>query len=176
MTTKDIQKAIAEARAKRLDPLDMLAERVVFAGFAPDMEAGRRFVMKHEAHARLQAMGIFHKAVQEFMEKGLLNRSETCLGSLYWLSDEERQLVKNWEQETGNMVYHVVKAGSEAGELGVMYSFLYVGKDMGEWLIDREDISEKTPWTYTYCHTYPDFSEPGRIGVEYRFGGVVRVA
>ena len=174
MKKKDILRFIHESG--RENTLDWLARRVLENGLAADLEAGRKFLMKHEAHARLQAMGIYPAVISEFMRDGTLNRSESGLASLYWLDEAEKKMVRDWEQETGNLVYHVVKAGSEAGDLGVMYSFLYVSRSLEEWYTDREDIETRTPWTYTLCTTYPDNSEYGRIAVQYRFGGVVRVA
>ena len=176
MTIKDIQKAIKEGQALKQSPLDVAAAKVLQVGIVSDMEAAQRYVMKHEAHARLQLMNVFPKAIFEFMERGVLNKSEAPLGALYWLDEDEKKIVSDYEQRTGNLVYHVTKAGSDRGDLGVMYSLYYVSRDFGEWLVDREDIAQGTPWTYTYCATYPRNSESGRISVEYRNGGVVRVA
>lgn len=50
-------------------------------------------MMKKEAISRMLRLGLHPNAVQEFKEEDKLNRSEGP-GLLYWLTDEERQIVK----------------------------------------------------------------------------------
>jgi len=133
-----------------------------------------------EALLRMKKLNIHENAIREFEDEGKLNLSEGVriygarVGVLYWLNDEERKMVKAWEEETGCMVYHVIKNYLKDG--GCCYSFLYVSKDVDEWGMDNEDLEEGTP--YAYVKNVPDdwCSEIGRIGVEPAFGGVVRVA
>lgn len=39
-------------------------------------------------------------------------------------------MVREWEKETGNMVYHVIKDNTE---IGLLYTFLYVSDDTEDW-------------------------------------------
>ena len=58
-----------------------------------------------EALLRMSKLQIHSNAIKEFLESGKLNRSER--GILYWLEQDEEKMVREWEKETGNMVYHV---------------------------------------------------------------------
>ena len=74
-----------------------------------------------EALLRMDKLKIHENAVNEFKENGKLNRSESAIvfgcrvGVLYWLTEEEEKMVREWEKDTGNLVYHVIKnhTGSE---------------------------------------------------------------
>lgn len=142
----------------------------------PDMDhvSAERAVMKQEAKNRMQIMRLHSNAVKDFMERDVLNRSETNIGSLYWLTEEEVQMVKDWEAENGYLVYHVLK--NNLHEIGLVYSLFYVSRETSDWKGDRADLKEGCPFVYCLNKSCPIFSEFGRIGVEYRFGGVVRIA
>lgn len=128
-----------------------------------------------EALLRMKKLDIHENAINEFKENGKLNKSEPAFGNkvgvLYWLDEDEQKMVKKWEKETGNMVYHVIKNHLKDG--GLCYSFLYVSKDADKWEMDNEDLEYGEPYAYVnsgWC------SEFGRIGIRKGFGGVVRVA
>ena len=140
-------------------------------------EIGRAQVS--EALLRMKALNIHENAIREFESEGMLNFSEKGMifgvpvGVLYWLDEEESKMVKAWEQETGNMVYHVIK---DHTTIGVMYSFLYVSTYTEEWERDREDLSEGYALAYVKNMENEDFSEYGGIGIKPCYGGVIRTA
>lgn len=132
---------------------------------------------KVEALLRMKKLGIHENAIREFMSEGKLNKSEPAWGNkvgvLYWLTEKEQKMVKEWEEETGNLVYHVIVNNLS---FGLCYSLLYVSKCTEEWEEDGLDLSEGCPYAYVKNVTDDECSEYGRIGIKPAFGGVVRVA
>ena len=125
-----------------------------------------------EAFERMKSMNLFHNAIEEFINEGKLNKSEN--GILYWLDDEEQQIVKDFEKEhEGYIVYHVILTKTYDGDL---YNLLYVNPDDEEWEYDRMDIANGETLAYVYNKEYPMFSEFGHISIVNRFGGMVRTA
>ena len=124
---------------------------------------------KAEALARMKMLGIHKNAINEFDKERRLNYSEPT-GALYWLTPEMQEIVNKFEQKWC-MVYHVIRSPTAYGE---MFSLLYVGNELTEWGMDREDIKHNMAFVYVYNKSDPDLSEFGTIGIEPRFGGVIR--
>lgn len=122
-----------------------------------------------EAVKRMKMLHILPRAIQEF-KSGVINRSEE-MGLLYWLDDEEKEMVKKFEEEREGVVYHVIMTETTMGR---MYSLLYVSKHTEEWEMDRADIHEERVFVYVVNKDMPDFSEFGTIGIRPSFGGVIR--
>lgn len=123
-----------------------------------------------EAVKRLETMKVHENVLREFREEGKLNKSER-IGVLYWLDDEEQEMVKEFEKENESVVYHVIHQHTNIGE---MYCLLYVSLEDGEWCIDREDLASGQALAYVINKTMPDCSEFGSIGVKPCIGGIVR--
>ena len=123
-----------------------------------------------EAVARMKLFGILKTPINEFKKEGVLNLSE-ALGLLYWLDDEEKKMVADFEKDNGGVVYHVIKTLSN---IGLMYSLLYVSNHTEEWEMDRADIQEGRAFVYVVNKDMPDCSEFGTIGIRPLFGGVLR--
>lgn len=124
-----------------------------------------------EALLRMGALQIHGNAIKEFLESGKLNRSEG--GILYWLEQDEEAMVREWEKETGNMVYHVIKSYTE---FGVLYTYLYVSDNTEDWEEDREDIENEIAFAYVKNVTDDWCSEYGTVGIKPMWGGVLRTA
>ena len=68
-----------------------------------------REAMKKEAERRIKMLNLHPNAVQDFIEEGRLNRSDRTrivspfgkhmIGALFWLNDEEKQMVAQIEKE-----------------------------------------------------------------------------
>lgn len=132
---------------------------------------------KHEALLRMKKLDIHENAIREFQKEGKLNLSEPALGNrvgvLFWLNEDEEKMVRDWEKETGHLVYHVIK--NNLMDIGLCYSFLYVSKDPDVWVRDNEDMEDGIQ--FAYVKTVDDYSsEYGTIGIRPGFGGVVRTA
>ena len=125
-----------------------------------------------EALLRMKNLKLHENVINEFKETGKINLSENG-GILYWLNEEENKMVRDWEKETGNLVYHVIKNNME---FGLCYSFLYVSPYTDEWLNDDEDLKEGYPIVYVKNVTDNTCSEYGSIGIRSNIGGLVRVA
>lgn len=125
-----------------------------------------------EALIRMKRLDLAENVIEEFHKNGKLNLSEIC-GILYWLNDEENKMVHEWEEKTGNIVYHVIKNNME---FGLCYSFLYVSPNTEEWVLDDKALEEGFPLVYVLNVDDKDCSEYGSIGIKSNIGGVVRVA
>ena len=112
------------------------------------------------------------EAIIQFKEDDIVMVSEAPMGGLYWLSDEEKEMVKQFEQENNALVYIVVRAFTN---LGKMDSLLYISDYEEEWEMENEDINEGYVFSYTINHDMPDCSEFGSIGVKPMFGGLLRI-
>lgn len=123
--------------------------------------------MKEEAISRMLRWGLHPNVVQEFREEDKLNRSENY-GFLYWLTDEEQQMVREFEQIHNKMVYHVIKTPTS---IGMTYNLLYVGEDVGEWILDNDDILQGQQLVYVKNMSVDDCSEFGSIGIERTIAG-----
>lgn len=75
--------------------------------------------MKEEALKRMKLLGMHKNAISEFEKENRLNKS-VMYGMLFWLTEEEKQLVNQWQEETGNLVYHVIENQFEFGTIGIL--------------------------------------------------------
>lgn len=129
--------------------------------------------MKQEALARMKLLDLHRNVVKDFETEGKINYSWGCLGILYWPTDEIREVVQKFENQTGYLVYHAM---DNETDIGHMVTLLYVSTEMDEWAADKQDLQEGCPLAYVENLTYPDCSEFGSVGVEPFNGGVVRTA
>lgn len=130
-----------------------------------------RIKQEMEAETRIKKLNLHPNAVKEFVEGRKLNLSER--GMLFWLNEDEEKMVRLWEEETHNIVYHIIKNNTE---FGLCYSFLYVSKYEEEWADDNYDLDEGYPLAFVK-NVDDDFSsEYGSIGIKSMFGGVIRTA
>lgn len=127
---------------------------------------------KTEAIERMRLLKLDEGVIKEFEEESKLNKSES-VGYLYWLNDEEKKMVEEWEEETGNLVYHV---RFDETQIGPLYSLFYVSKHEEEWEMDREDIKYGTAVVYVVNKMYDYCSEYGSIAFRSEIGGVVRTS
>lgn len=125
---------------------------------------------KQEAIARMKKLDIYAPAITEFEKENLVNKSEHG-GILYWLDENEQEMVKEFEEEYGAMVYHIIHNYTNFGEL---YSLLYVSKDKDEWDYDNDDLNHNICLAYVKNLNEDAFSEFGSIGIKSQFGGLVR--
>lgn len=126
---------------------------------------------KKEALQRMKALGIYSESIKQF-ERGMVSYSEPPMGANYWLDDEQKAIIKKFEEEYNALVYFGIRSYTEFGKLD---SFLYVSDNEEEWFMDNADIQEGYAVAYVYNHDVPEYSEIGSIAVRERFGGLVRV-
>lgn len=127
---------------------------------------------KKEAIRRMEALDIYSETIKQFEKEDLVSYSEPPLGTNYWLTTEQREIVNKFEKEYNALVYFAIRSYTEFGTLD---SFLYVSDHEEEWEMDNEDLKDGYVIAYVYNYDAPDFSEFGGIAVQPRFGGLVRI-
>lgn len=131
-------------------------------------------MQREEALKRLLSLKLHENVVNDF-KAGRLNLSERAklgnhiFGILYWLDDDEKKLVNDFEEKYGAVVYHVLKYHTE---FGVQYAFLYVGKNEEDWERDWEDAKENMACSYVTDGGW--VADVGLIGIKESGGGLVR--
>ena len=125
---------------------------------------------KQEAIARMKKLDIYVQAITEFEKENLVNKSEHG-GILYWLDENEQEMVKEFEEKYGALVYHIIHNYTSFGEL---YAFLYVSKNKDEWDYDNDDLNHNICLAYVKNLDEDTYSEFGSIGIKSQFGGLVR--
>lgn len=125
---------------------------------------------KQEAIERMKMLKIYSQAIKEFEKENVINVSEHG-GILFWLDDEQQEMVKKFEEKYNAVVYHVIHNYTEFGEL---YSLLYVSQHENEWDYDKDDIKHNIALCYVVNKNEENFSEFGSIGIRPQFGGVIR--
>ena len=127
---------------------------------------------KQEALERMKLLSLYPNIIREFEKDGIVNMSENG-GYLYWLDDEQREYVSDFEEEYNALVYHVIHNYTEVGE---MLTFLYVSDDEDEWGYDRDDLKAGYACAYVKNLDEDAFSEFGSVGIKPEFGGLIRTA
>ena len=124
--------------------------------------------IKDEAIERMELLQLHKNTIEDFKQSNKLNRSENA-GTLYWLTDEEKKLVNDFEKENaGTMVYHIIKTITQ--DLGIVYDLLYVTEDTEDWSIDRKYLQDDLVLSYTITEN----SESGFIKIKKLNGGIIR--
>lgn len=117
---------------------------------------------------RMELLQLHKNVIEDFRQNNKLNRSEN-FGILYWLTDEEKQLVKTFEKENaGTIVYHIIKTITQ--DLEIVYDLLYVTEDIEDWTIDREYLQDDLVLSYTITEN----PESGFIKIKKINGGLIR--
>ena len=128
-------------------------------------------VQKKEAVERMEKLELLPMCISEFKENGKTMLSMG--GILYNLNSTYQKMIDEWQEQTGNLVYHVILNRFEFGEC---LSMLYVSMDEEEWELDRGDLKMMTPLVYVKNLDYEPFSEYGCIQISKFFGGLRRIA
>lgn len=135
-----------------------------------------REIKKTEAINRMRAMDIIPDAINQFKNDDVVMISimaaEPPFGGLYWLGDEEKEMVREFEQEYNALVYLVVRSFTN---IGTMDNIFYVSDHQDEWFMDNADIDERYACVYVINHDMPDCNEFGSIAWKSIGGGILRV-
>lgn len=112
---------------------------------------------------------LYRSVIHDYKYNDRLHRSAGN-GILFWLSEEEQELVDNFEKTNPNCkVYHVIKTNTV--DFGTVYDLLYLTDDEGFVEKAKEDLKEGL----VLSHTISPFPESGLIEVKSINGGLVRV-
>lgn len=119
---------------------------------------------------RLKKLHIHQNVIDELKNNNQLNVSVAPLGSLYWLTKDEQEMVDTFERENANAkVYHIIKTYSKY--LGTVYDLLFVSKDEDNWNMERDNLEENL----VLSHSITNFPESGYIKIRSLNGGLVRL-
>lgn len=133
---------------------------------------------KAEAVKRMRRLGIFKPTIKDFEKNGLVCVSEPPYGAFYYIEDEDRQRIDEFEKKYNGLVYMVVRSYLRDGDGPVftMDNMLYVSDYPEEWDMDNELLDDGIVLAYVYNSAEPFFSESGDIRVQRTVaGGLVRV-
>ena len=134
-----------------------------------DFEKASREEMKEEALNRMKMLLLHQNVINEFKKENKLNKSEGPLGTLYWLDEEEGDIVKEYEKKWNVLVYHVIKTFTK--DMDVIYDLLYITDEKDYWEEDRNRLEQGI----VLSHTKSQFSESGDIFVINVSGGLARL-
>jgi hypothetical protein len=126
--------------------------------------------MKAEALKRMKLLQMQETTMKEFMVHDIVKVSEN--GILFKMNDEQSRMIKEWEDKTGHVVYHVIHSLSNFGEL---YDLLFVSKFMDDWATEATYIKQGIVFAYDVNVDCPDCSEIGSIAVQAYRNGLIRV-
>lgn len=131
-----------------------------------------REIKKAEAIDRLRRIGIIEDAIIQFKENDTVMVSENPFGFLYWLNDEQKKLVKDFEEEYNALVY---LANLVNTEFGLLLSLFYVSDYEEEWEMDNADLADGYACIYCINNDCPEYSEFGSIAFKEVNGGIKRI-
>lgn len=117
---------------------------------------------KEEAIKRMKQWKIFPETIRQFENDGLVSESDPPLGACFWLNDEQKKRVAEFEEKNNALVYHVIHDYTTIGELE---NYLYVSDYPEEWEMDHDGIDNGYQLCYVMNKDMPDCSEFGEIGV-----------
>ena len=117
---------------------------------------------KIEAVKRMKELKIFPEVIKQFERDGLVSLSHPPVGAHFWLDDEQKKIVADFEKENDALVFTGIRSYTD---IGVMDSYLFVSDYAEEWEMERRDFKHGRALAYVYNHDAPDCSEMGSIGI-----------
>ena len=128
--------------------------------------------MIKESIKRMKLLKLHQNVINEFKEEQRLNKSDLNRGILYWLNEEEQEMIEKLEKKYKFMTYHIIHSYSNLGET---YEILFIKDNKEEWKAEKEDLKNGYAMARVEVINCPINSEFGYIGVKSVNGGVVRV-
>lgn len=131
---------------------------------------------KEKAIECLKELDIYKPYIHKFEKDSTITLFERFAG-YYITEDQEPELlnkIKEFEKETGSLVYAVTH---ELFEFGECYSFLCVSKYEEDWpLTVNVRPYGSYAWSYVWNKDFEYCSEYGTIGIKSFGGGIARIA
>lgn len=128
--------------------------------------------MKAEAVRRIKSVNLNDFILSNFERDELVISKNVA--TLFRLSDDMKAMVKEFEDDTGCLVYHVIH--TDMGPLGTHYSFLNVSPYEDDWEMERECLKRNMPIVYVRNAEDVMLSDFGSIGIEIINGVPIRTA
>ena len=102
-------------------------------------------------------------ALPTLEREDLVSISEPPFGAFFWVDEEDKKRIQQFEQEYNALVFVVIRSYTNIGK---MDSYLFVSDYREEeWEMDRDDLRHGQTCAYVYNHDAPDCSEIGAIGI-----------
>lgn len=124
----------------------------------------------------MKELDIYKPYIKKFEKDGTVTLFERFAG-YYITEDQELELlnkIKEFEEETGSLVYAVTH---ELFEFGECYSFLCVSKYEEDWKYTLQSgLRYNIAWAWVWNKTIEEYSEYGSIGIQSFGGGIRRCA
>lgn len=117
---------------------------------------------KIEAVKRMKMWKLFPETVRQFENNDLVSESEPPIGACFWIDDDQKERVSEFEEKHNALVYHIIHDYTNIGELE---NYLYVSDHPEEWEMDHEGITNGSQLCYVHNRSMPDCSEFGEIGI-----------
>ena len=130
---------------------------------------------KEVAISAMKSLDIYKPYIKKFEKDGTITLFER-FGGYYIDEVQEPELLKKireFEEETGSLVYAVTH---EMFEFGECYSFLIISKYEEEWSMTLEEAKDGYAFSYVWNKTDEYCSEFGTIAVRSFGGGISRIA
>ena len=124
-----------------------------------------------EALFRMKVLGLHANTIEEIQADPRVVNKSIGDGILFWLNDEEKEKIKEFEEKHSALVYHVIENDTE---FGVLKTLMYVSRTPREWPRDRKDLHDGYAFVYVINESEPAFSEFGSIGFKPLNGGLAR--
>lgn len=131
-----------------------------------------------EAIKRMEKLKLMGQVIGDFKRSGKLYYSENMGGwanaVLYWVANKPEwlKLIKEFETETGGLVYHAQLTHTIDGD---WLSLLFVSKYDEDWELDNMDLDDGYAVACVY-NLNGNERDIGTIGIKPSMGGVVRTA
>lgn len=137
-----------------------------------DTEIKERFqILESQYHLMPQVQKDFFSTPSKINKSELMRIGPITGGALFWLSDEEQEMIRNIEEEHDIKIFHVILAHTN---IGTLYSCLYVSQYEEEWDMDKDGLMNTYPFAYVHNADDPICSEFGSIGIKEAHGGLIR--
>lgn len=128
--------------------------------------------MKEEAIARMTLLHIHPNCIGDFKQADFVSYSRYGI-LCWWLTDEQQNRVREFEKQSGNLVYHVIE--EDYVQLGRMLTVLYVSPYTSEWERDRKELEAGEPLVYVANLSDEVCSEYGHVGIVSSNDGLRRI-
>lgn len=182
--TKDAEAAFLDAANRRAQWMDSAFSELLPLG--PDHAAWKNHLKgcDHsitleqkqcvEAILRMTQLKMHFGAIANFIILAAPTLFFSPQGVCLPIDKKARKEIVQFERKYGGLVYAVIR---EATRFGRLDSLLYVSKTPSEWEMERKDLADWIPLTYTVNQSEPLFSEFGSIGLRLAESGcLIRTA
>lgn len=123
-----------------------------------------------EAVKRMKNLNIHPNAIRELEKENKINVS-TFMGALFWATEEQQKIIKEFESRHNAVVYHCIDTYSNFGHL---LNMLFVSEYEEEWEMDNDDIVHGQVIAMVENLDDPFCSDMGSIGIKSVAGGLIR--